>query len=175
MANAGDVKINFTVDAKDFSSGVDKINKQINGFKNSTEQAGHSTVSAMQSASASLRLLENPLGNNLRALERFTSQSKLLRETFAAAFPLVGAAAAAAMLTRLGTEIAETVKKVQEMPKAITASFASLHLAAASATDSLKLTNDELTNSIAKLSGKTQNNLTWPRVWSRILRRFRHF
>ncbi len=106
-----------------------------------------------------IRLLENPLGNQLRSLERLASQSKILSSVFQAAFPLVGAVAAVSMLSRLGTEIAEAVKKVQEMPKAVTAGFNSLHLAAASSADSLRLTNDELSNSIAKLQGKGQNNL----------------
>lgn len=135
------------------------MNKQLNDFKGKANEAGHATVSSMQSASASLRLLENPMGNNLRALERWVSQSKVASQVFAAAFPVVGMIAAASMLTKLGTEIAETVKKVQEMPKAVTAGFASLHLAAASSADSLRLTNDELSNSIAKLQGKGQNNL----------------
>ncbi|HMH14678.1 MAG TPA: phage tail tape measure C-terminal domain-containing protein [Edaphobacter sp.] len=159
MPPAGKVSIQFSVDANNFSSGMDKITKQVKSFQGSTSEAGRSTVTSMQSASASLRLLENPMTNNLRALEKWTSQSKLAREAFAAAFPLIGAIAAASVLARLGTDVADFVKKVQEMPKAITTGFGQLNLSTQSATDSLKLTNDELTNSIAKLQGKPQNEI----------------
>lgn len=159
MPPAGKVAIQFEVNANSFSSGMDKVTKQLKDFQGKTIEAGHSTVSSMQAASASIRLLENPLGNNIRAIERLVSQSKLLSGVMQAAFPVVGAVALGAAIARLGTEVAEFYKKTAEMPKNITAGFREMNSAAQMSNDTLKLTNDRLQNEIDKLNGKPQNNL----------------
>jgi len=103
--------------------------------------------------------MENPLGNNIRAIERLISQSKFLSGVLKAAFPIVGAIAIGAMVAKLGSEVGAFITKVNQMPAAITKGFASLDLAATTSVDELQLTNDALQNSINKLQGKPQNNL----------------
>ena len=52
--------------------------------------AGHGAVSGMQASSASLRLLENGFGNNIRAAERFIGTIPGLSNLLKATFPIVG-------------------------------------------------------------------------------------
>lgn len=159
MPPAGQVNVVLNVNQANYSKAMDEAAKKLDVFAGKSKTAGHATVTSMQAASASIRLLDNPLTMNVRALERFATQSKLVGQIFQAAFPVVGAIAAISVISKLGTEVADFIKKVNEMPKAIEKGFNSLHLASASAADSLRLTNDELSNSIAKLQGKPQNNL----------------
>jgi hypothetical protein len=165
---AGDVALVLSVDEKPAVKGFTAAGREADRLANKVKAAGHGTVSSMQAASASIRLLENPLGNNVRAIERLISQSKVLSGVMKAAFPVVGAIAIGSIVLKAGKEIAEFIEKVNKMPKAIELGFASMHLASVSSTDALKLTNAELENSIAKLQGKPQNNLAIALAESRI-------
>ena len=165
---AGKVNIVLSVNQANFSAGMAEAQRELDKFAGKTKAAGHGTVSSMQAASASIRLLENPLGSNIRAIERLISQSKVLSNVMKAAFPLVGAIAIGGMIAKLGAEVAAFIKKIQEMPKAIQQGFDALNLSARTTNDELDLTNARLANQIAKLQGKPQNNLKTALYESRV-------
>ncbi|HTF67028.1 MAG TPA: phage tail tape measure C-terminal domain-containing protein [Edaphobacter sp.] len=156
---AGQVQVVLSVNKATYSAAMADAQRQLDTFAGKARGAGHSTITSMQSASAAIRLLDNPMGANIRALERFATQSQLVGKIFAAAFPIVGLISAGRLLFSLGDEVAKFVEQVRKMPAVIDAGFNSLHLSAASSTDALRLTNDELANSIAKLQGRPQNGL----------------
>jgi Lambda phage tail tape-measure protein (Tape_meas_lam_C) len=156
--SAGQVRIELVLNSNSYSAAIKEAQGQLDKFAGKAKTAGHGTVSSMQAASASIRLLENPLGNNVRAIERLVSQSKVLSGAMKAAFPVVGAIAIGSILVKAGKEIADFIKKVEDMPKAITKGFASLNLAGQMGNDELQLANDKLQNAINKLQGKPQNN-----------------
>ena len=156
---AGNVQVVLSVNQANYTKAMQEAQRQLDTFAGKAKDAGHSTVSGMQAASASIRLLENPLGANIRSIERLVSQSKLLSGILQTAFPLVGGIALAGLFVRLGTEVATFVSKVNGMPNAIAQGFAALNLASKTSIDQLQLANDTLQNSINKLSGKPQNNV----------------
>jgi hypothetical protein len=155
---AGSVNIVLGMNAVTFTQGIKNAQAELDKFAGKSKAAGHSTVSAMQSASASIRLLENPLGNNTRAIERLASQSKLLRGIFSAAFPIVGAVAIGMVVGKLAMDVSKFIDTANKMPKAISQGFASMALASKTSTDAMQLSNDALQNSINKLEHKPQNN-----------------
>ncbi|MCU1251534.1 MAG: hypothetical protein JWQ49_4563 [Edaphobacter sp.] len=156
---AGSVNIVLSVNKANFSAAMAEAQTQLDKFAGKTKEAGHATVTSMQASSAAIRGLENPLGNNLRAVERFITTIPGVGKVLQAAFPLVGGIAFGGMIVEMGMKVAAFIEKANQMPKAIQQGFASMHLAAASTSDSLKLANDNLQNSIDKLQGKPQNNL----------------
>jgi hypothetical protein len=158
-SGANDVDIVVGLKATTYTAGIREIRKSLADLDGQTKTFSSHTTSNMQAASAGIRLLENPLGNNIRAIERLISQSKVLSTVFQAAFPIVGAIAAGSIVTKLVGDVVKLIETAQKMPKALTDGFASLHLASQSSNDALKLTNDLLQNNIDKLQGKTQNNL----------------
>ena len=155
---AGSINIVLSVNKANFSAAMADAQRQLDTFAGKAKGAGHGTVSSMQAASASIRLLENPLGNNIRAIERLLSQSKLLSGVMKAAFPLVGAIAIGGMIAKLGGEVAEFITKVNQMPKAIAQGFNALNLSSKEATDELTLTNDKIADAIAKIEHKPAVN-----------------
>jgi hypothetical protein len=156
---AGNITVVLSTNSTNFSAGLTEAQRQLDRFATSGKAAGHSTISSMQAASASIRMLENPLGNNIRAIERLISQSAVLSNVMKAAFPLVGAIAIGTMIAKLGSDVVDFVHKVNLVPNAIKQGFQSFQLSAMSSVDALALTNDELQNNINKLQGKPQNNL----------------
>jgi hypothetical protein len=158
-APAGNITIVLSADATNFSAGLTEAQRQLDKLKNASNAAGHGTVSSMQAASASIRLLDNPLGNNIRAIERLISQSKVLSGVMKSAFPLVGAIAIGGMIARLGEQVADFIIKVNGMPAAITKGFNDLSLSQKTATDELALNTDRVQNELDKLNKTPQNNL----------------
>jgi hypothetical protein len=156
---AGGVNIVLGLNAVTYTEALKQAQRQIDEFAGKTKQAGHSTVSSMQASSAAIREMNGDFTRNTRAVERFITTIPGVGKVLQAAFPLIGGAAFGAMIVDAGMKVAEFIDKVNKMPKAIEQGFASLHLAAASAKDSLSLANDTLQNSINKLQGKPQNNL----------------
>jgi lambda family phage tail tape measure protein len=155
---AGGVNIVLGLNAATYTEGIKQAQRELDKFAGKTKEAGHSTVSSMQASSAAIRGLENPLGNNLRAIERFITTIPGVGNALKAAFPLVGGIAFAGLLVDMGMKVAEFIKTVENMPKAITTAFATLNLSGQTSVDQLRVTNDLLQNSIDKLQGKPQNN-----------------
>ncbi len=155
---AGSVNIVLSVNQANFTQAMANAQRELDKFAGKSKDAGHATVSSMQASSAAIRGLENPLGNNLRAVERFISTIPGVGKALQAAFPLVGGIAFGGMLVEMGMKVSAFITKVNEMPKAIGAGFASLNLSGQTSVDQLRLTNDTLQNTINKLQGKPQNN-----------------
>lgn len=126
---AGGVNIVLSLNSASYSKAIKEAQNQLDAFAGKTKAAGHGTVTSMQAASASIRLLENPLGNNRRAIERLLSQSKHLGGVMNAAFPVVGAVALGSVIFDQGSEIEDFVKKANAVPNAITTAFRSMHAA----------------------------------------------
>ncbi len=72
---------------------IDKANTKLRDFGKAAQEAGGHTVSSMQASSAAIRMLENPLGNNVRAVERFLTLIPGVGSLLQVAFPIVGALA----------------------------------------------------------------------------------
>src|ERR1700744_1666889 len=128
-SGANDVDIVVGLKASTYTAGIKEIKKSLGDLDKQTKDFSSHTTSNMQAASAGIRLLDNPLGNNIRAIERLISQSKVLSGVFQAAFPVVGAIAAGTVITKLVTDVVKLIDTAQKMPKALTDGFASLHLA----------------------------------------------
>jgi hypothetical protein len=154
---AGNITVVLSTNSTNFSAGLTEAQRQLDKFANASKAAGHGTVSSMQAASASIRLLDNPLGNNIRAIERLISQSAVLSNVLKAAFPLVGAIAIGSMIGKLGNDVVEFVTKINKMPAAIAKGFADLNLSQKTATDELILSTDRVQNELDKLNKQPQN------------------
>ena len=158
MSNAGSVQVVLSANATGFSAALTEAQRNLDKLSGKTKEFGSHTVSGMQAASASIRLLENPLGNNIRAIERLISQSKVLSSVMKAAFPLVGAIAIGSMIAKLGTEVGEFITEVNGMPKAIEQGFAALNLSTKTATDEIVLSTDKMKDHLAILEHKPATN-----------------
>jgi len=125
---AGSVNVVLSMNAATFTQGIRNAQAELDKFAGKAKAAGEHTVSGMQAASASIRLLENPLGNNTRAIERLISQSQLLSGVMKMAFPVVGAVAMGMIVGKLVEDVVKFIKTAQEMPRAIQQGFAALNL-----------------------------------------------
>src|ERR1700761_6734040 len=112
MSEANSVTVYLTVNAADYSSGMKKASQLADTFSGKMRTAGHSTVSSMQAASASIRLFEGGMTNNVRAVERFISTIPGVGSALRAAFPLVGAAAFAGLIAHMGEEVYQFIQHV---------------------------------------------------------------
>jgi hypothetical protein len=156
---AGVISIDIDAGTSKFLIDMDKANAKLQSFGKTATESGHSTVSAMQASSAGIRLLENPLGNNIRALERFIAMAPGASRAFQAIFPAVGAAVAVGLVVRLGDEVVKFYQKIESAPQRIAAAFREINAPLQLTNDALALSNDRLRNDIAKLEGKPQNGL----------------
>lgn len=156
---AGQISGKLNLNAAGWSSAVDKAKREIKGLQDASKDAGHGTVSSMQAASASIRLLEGGMQGNIRAAERFISTIPGIGKALQAAFPLVGGIAFAGVFVKIGEEAAKAIQKVQQAPQVITNSFREMNLSAETAIDSLKLSTAKMQEQIDLLSGKRPNTL----------------
>lgn len=159
MPPAGQVDIVFRVNKGSYSADVLEMKKKMDELAGAATGAGKSTVGANQAAAASFRALNDPLSLNIRTLARFATQSEVAGKIFQAAFPVVGAIAAVAMVAKLGMEVAAFVKKVEQMPRAITAGFAQLDLSQKTSLDSMNVLTDRLNNAHAVFEHKPTDGL----------------
>lgn len=154
---AGVISIDIDAGTAKFLVDMDKSNAKLAEFGKSAQQSGLHVVSSMQASSAAIRLLENPLGNNLRAVERFISMMPGLSGVLKNAFPIVGLVAFGDILIKLGKSAFDFYKKMEEAPQRMATAFNSLNQPLQLTNDELTLANDKLGNAIAKLEGKPQN------------------
>lgn len=156
---AGEVTVRLNLNKDGYSAGMTAARKEAQLLKNVIEETGHQTVSSMQASSAAIRVLEGGMTGNIRAAERFIGMLPGVGTALKAAFPLVGGIALAGVFVKIGEEVANAIRKIEQMPTAIENGFRTLNMSAQTANDSLRVTNDRLENEIAKLEGKPQNNL----------------
>ncbi len=141
---AGNINIVLSVNKANYTAAMAEAQRQLDVFAGKSKAAGHATVSSMQASSAAIRELKNPLGDNVRAVERFLTTIPGVGSALKAAFPLIGGLAFAGMLTGIATQIVDFVKKVNAMPESIRSGFAALSLEQKTATDSLAVMSDKL-------------------------------
>lgn len=113
-------------------------------------------VSRQAQASASLRALGGT--PSIRAAESWASSTPLAG-VFAAAFPIVGAVAFTAEVARGVEELVKMTKEARELPEHIRDGFNAITSPMQLTGDTLRVTNDELEITIAKLEHKPANTL----------------
>lgn len=152
------VTVYLTVNAKDYTSGMKQAAALAETFGQRTKAAGHATVSQMQAASASIRLFEGGMTNNIRAVERFISTIPGVGAALKAAFPVVGGLALAGLFVKLGDEVVKFIQTARQMPQVLQGAFQASNLSITATNDELRKSNDQLANQIALLEGKPANN-----------------
>jgi hypothetical protein len=123
------------------------------------ERSAHGEITSMQATAASLRALEGGFNNNLRSMERWVSQSELVSNVAKSLFQFVGAGTFAYLIFGMAEEVAAFIEKARGMADAIKSGFETIHTEAASANNSLAVTNDHLEMELAKLEKKPGNGL----------------
>ncbi len=119
-------------------------------------RAAHSSASGVQSVSATLRVMEFNMTNNLRAAERFVANVLGLGPVLQKIFPVVGAIAFAGVIGEAGKRVYDFFKQIKDAPKLLDEAFRSINNSARTSADELRLSNDHLLNDIAKLQGRQE-------------------
>lgn len=156
---AGQIVIDISAGNAQFLVDMEKSNAKLQQFGKGASESGGQLVSSMQASSAAIRLLENPLGNNIRAVERFISLLPGMGKLLQAAFPLVGLLAFGDIFVRMGGEALKFFRDMEQAPQKMTLAFRELNAPIKLTNDELILADDRLKNSIAKLEGKPQNGI----------------
>lgn len=156
---AGQISGKLNLNAAGWSQTVDKSIREIKKLQEASSQAGKGTVSSMQAASASIRLIEGDFTRNTRAVERFISSIPGVGKALQAVFPLVGAAATIGILARMGDEIYKTVHDLGQIKNVANEGFIAINQGAQKNADTLRVSNDKLEQQIAILEHKPVNNL----------------
>jgi hypothetical protein len=159
MPSAGAVKVTLSVDAANYSAGIDKAKQKVVELTNATTKAGHSTVSSMQASSAAIRTLEGNWDHNTRAVERFLTQIPGVGKALQLIFPLVGGLAFGAMVVDMGKKIYEFEQAGKNAGRTIQQAFQDISASTRKTGIDLDITNDKLQNQIAKLEHKPENLL----------------
>jgi hypothetical protein len=155
---AGSVKVILAADASSYSAALTLAQKQLDQLQGSVNRAGHATVSQMQAASASIRLFEGGMTNNVRAVERFITTIPGVGRALKAAFPIVGGLALAGLFVKLGDDVVKFIQTARQIPQALQSAFQASNLSITTTNDELRKSNDQLANQIALLEGKPANN-----------------
>lgn len=138
---------------------TDILSRSVEAGASAQSHAGETAVTSMQATAASLRAMEGGFNNNLRSMERWVSQSTIVSNAAKSMFQFVGAGTFGFLIAGMAEEVAKFVERIEKMPKAIEQGFGSLNLASRSSTDSLRLANDELQNSVNRLQHVPENNV----------------
>ncbi len=146
------ISINLQAGTAQFISDMDAAKAKIGQF-------GQSSKQSMVASSAALRELEGNFANNNRAIARFLATSLGLGPALQAVFPLVGGLAFGTMLVELGGKVVDFFKSISQAPEKIKGAFRELTAPIKLSNDELQVANDRLSNEIAKLEGRRQNNL----------------
>jgi hypothetical protein len=154
--SAGSVTVRLNLSSAGYSAEMAKAEAQMKRLQAVTGEMGLHTVSQMQAASASIRVLEGGISNSIRAAERFLSLIPGVGAALQAAFPVVGAIALIGVFVRIGEEVGKFVQKLNEIP---TDPFAGMIASSKLSNDALAITNDKLANEIAKLEHRPQNRM----------------
>ncbi len=93
------------------------------------------------------------------AAERFIGMIPGLGPALIAAFPVFGALALLQVLFQLGDKVIDLYRSVGDAKEKIGGAFRDASIGVRTANDELRVTNDRVANTIAKLEGRPQNNL----------------
>jgi len=149
---AGVITINLNAGTAQFFADMDRANAKIREFG-----TGH--VTEARATAAAMKTLEGNLLSNTRAADKFLESVLGMGPVMQAAFPIIGGIAFGGMLVDIGKKAYEFWKGMQEGPKKIAIAFRELNAPLRLTNDELALSNARLANDIAQLEGKRQNNL----------------
>jgi hypothetical protein len=155
----GNVTVRLNLNATGYSAEMAKAQRTMQGFTSATAAMGHSTVTQMQAASATIRLLEGDMTRNVRAVEKFITTIPGIGAALKAAFPLVGAAATVGILARMGEEAYKTAHELGQIRNVANESLTKLNESGLLAADTLRVTNDKIEQQIALLEHKPVNEM----------------
>lgn len=157
--DAGDVTIRVVAKDENFSAFMTRARREAQALGESVKSAGHGTVSSMQAASASIRLIEGDMTRNVRAVERFITTIPGIGKALQAVFPIVGGLATVGIIARIGEEVYKLAHDLGQIRNVANESFGTLNEGARKGADSLRVANDKLEEQIANLEHKPVNNL----------------
>src|SRR5580658_620098 len=155
----GLITINLLAGTAEFNTQMDSAKAKIRSLTEDVDQASHRLVTGNQAASGFIRVAENGMANNLRAVENFMTRTLGLGPVMQAIFPVVGAIAFAGLVVSLGEKVYDFFKKASEGAQRVNNAFREMIGPMRLSNDELRVSNDRLENEIAKLEGKRQNNL----------------
>ncbi len=116
--------------------------------------------SQMRDAQGSVRLVSEELGVHVpRALQGFIARLPGVAKAMSAAFNAVAIFALVNIVAQAGQQIAEFVQKARDAAKKNAEAWRGINQPLIESNDELKVLNDKLANSIAKLEHKPQNGL----------------
>lgn len=156
---AGEVVVRLNLNKDGYSAGMSAARREAQQTVNVIKGLGPHTVSSVQAASASLRVLEGGMTGNIRAAERFLATIPGVGKALQAIFPAVGAIAVAGVFVKIGEEAAKAVEKVEKMNSEIQRGFESITSSGKLANDQLALTNAKLQEQLDRLEHKPENHL----------------
>lgn len=113
MGKAGTLTIDVDAGVAKFIVDMDRAGSKVRDFGGSANEAGNHVTSSMAKSGAAIRLLENPLAANTRALERFLTLLPGASKLVEAAFPIIGAVALVEAFNR-------AIQQSEEMKRALT-------------------------------------------------------
>jgi hypothetical protein len=156
---AGVIQISLNAGTAAFLADMDKANAKIIQFGQKAREAGSHTVSSMQASSAAIRLLENPMGSNIRAVERFLATTLKLGPVLQNAFPIAGGLAFGFMLAEQAEHVTKFFKDIRDANEKAAGAWRALGSAGRLSNDELRVSIDRVNLEIAKLEGKRENTL----------------
>lgn len=151
------ISIRLSAGTAGFVAEMDKSGAKVVEFGRTVDRVGHSSVSNVQATSAALRVMEGSWSNNLRASERFLANVLGLGPILQKAFPIIGGIAFLGLLAKLGTELYDFFKKIQESPRRISEAFRGLNDPLMTANDELRLSIDKTLVEIDRMQGRHPN------------------
>src|ERR1700679_2847231 len=101
----GEVTVRLNLNKDGYSAGMTAARQQAQALAKAVENVATTTVSEMQAASATIRVLEGGMTGNIRAAERFISTIPGVGAALQVAFPVVGGIALAGVFVRIGEEV----------------------------------------------------------------------
>lgn len=155
----GTVTVRLNLNQAGYSAEMAKAQAAMNGLSAAGKRAGDHTVSSMQAASASIRLIEGDMTRNVRAVERFITTIPGIGKALQAVFPIVGGLATVGIIARIGEEVYKLAHDLGQIRNVANESFGALNEGARKGADSLRVANDKLEEQIANLEHKPVNNL----------------
>jgi hypothetical protein len=155
----GNVVVKLNLNSSGYSAEMAKAQKAMKSFGDTAKEAGHGTVTQMQAASASIRLLEGDMTRNVRAVEKFITTIPGVGAALQAAFPIVGLVAFAGVVSKIVTEVIRAKDALAQVRNVANESFEALTEGAHKNADALRVTNDRLEAQIAIMEHKPVNNM----------------
>jgi hypothetical protein len=155
----GDVVVRVVARDDNFTAIMQRARREAQALGESVKSVGHGTVSSMQAASASIRLLEGDMTRNVRAVEKFITTIPGVGAALQAAFPVIGVVAFLGVIGKVAEEIAKAKNELAQVRNVANEAFATLTEGAQKNADSLRVTNDKLEQQIAMMEHKPVNNL----------------